>query len=519
MAKFLSRIFGRQPQQIAADAKPASMLNRTGVDGLTNFVSGMGTLNDPAQYDKYLPESNLDRVTADAIFRSSWLGKRVVTTIADDMVREWRTVMWDGSQDEDGVFDITREEERMQVPKRVHSAIKWARHYGGAIIVMLIKGQTSREAMAEPLEVEKVKKGDLLNLVVYDRWRVYGTPPDKRDYSNQDLVVPYLNQDMSDPNFGLPGMYYLADTSTSAHHSRVIRFDGEELPWTEWMRNAMWHDSVYKSLYRALKSYDSLMLGCSQIVRKASVEVFSASGLADLLSTDGGTDKAKLRYQLLAMMMSMYGVVAIDKDQESFDRKPATFAGLRDLADRFAVDVAGAADVPMTRLFGQSPGGLNATGESDLQNYDNHIAARQRSNLSPQMYALDQVLVRSALGHMPDDYRIQWNPLRQMSAKDKAEIEKMNAERDAAYIDRDVVTPKAAARELRAAGTYPNLTQEDVDEAEDVGEEITPPGFVPMLPGAKVPPVAPTKAGEEQEPEDDDEQDEEATPAPERKTA
>jgi len=477
MSNFISRMFPKRP--VAADAitqaeSAAAAQRRTAFDGLANYISGMGTLADPAQHDRYLSETNMDRVTADAIFRSSWLGRRVVTTIADDMVRGWRTVMWDGSQDDDGIFDIAREEERLQVPKRVHSAIKWARHYGGAIVVMLIKGQTSREAMAEPLDVEQVKQGDLQNLVVFDRWRVYGTPPNVRDYSNTAPLVPHLNQTMDDPNFGLPEMYYLADTGSPIHHTRCIRFDGEELPWYEWARNAMWHDSVYKSLYRALKSYDSLMLGCSQIVRKASVEVFSAAGLADLLSSNEGTTKAQTRYQLLSQMMSMYGVVALDKDQETFDRKPATFAGLRDLADRFAVDVAGAADVPMTRLFGQSPGGLNATGESDLQNYDNHIAARQRSNLSPQMNALDQVLVRSALGRMPEDYRFEWKPLRQMSQKDKAEIDKLNADRDAVYIDREVVMPPVIARELRAAGTYPNLTQEDVDDVAEVGETITP---------------------------------------------
>jgi len=37
-----------------------------------------------------------------------------------------------------------------------------------------------------------------------------------------------------------------------------------------------------------------------------------------------------------------------------------------------------------------------------------------------------------------------------------------------------VVMPPVIARELRAAGTYPNLTQEDVDDVAEVGETITP---------------------------------------------
>ena len=509
MPNFLSRLFSRG--HVAADAAPpfpSPPPGRFALDGLTNYLTGMGSSDDPAEHDVYLlPEGGVDRTTADAIYRSDWLGKRVVTTIADDMTREWRDVLWDGSRDDDGVFDVKREEDRLQVPKRILSALKWARHYGGSIVVMVIKGQIQREAMREPLDVTKIKKGDLLNLLVYDRWRVYGTPPEKRDYSNPDIVVPYLNQTFDDPNFGQPGMYYLADSSLGIHHSRCIRFDGNELPWTEWARNGMWHDSVYQVLMRAIKSYSSLMAGCSAIVRKANIDVFASEGLADLVSTNAGTTQAKARYHLLSLMMSMYGIAVIDKDQETFERKPAQFAGLRDLCDRFALDVAGAADVPLTRLFGQSPGGLNATGESDLQNYDNHIAARQRSNLTPQMYQLDRVLVRSALGHMPDDYRFTWNPLRAMSAKDKSAIQFQNAQRDDIYLTQEVVQPEHVGRELRADGVYPNLTEEDVDVAKQVGEVVTPPeagtakGGNGKKPGALAVPVVPGE-GEEAEEEE-----------------
>jgi phage-related protein (TIGR01555 family) len=494
MANFISRVFSRR---VAADASsvPTVETNRMAADGLTNYLTGMGSIHDVERHDRYLPESGIDQVTADAIFRSDWLGKRIVSTIADDMVREWRNVMWDGSQDEDGVFDIVREENRLQVRKKVHSAIKWARQYGGSIVVMIPRG-ASREVMSEPLDVEKVKKGDLVNLVVYDRWRVYGTPAEARNYSRADMLTPYFNQDLSDPNYGLPDMYYLADVAVPIHHTRCIRFDGEELPWSEWLRNGMWHDSVFKTVYRALKSYGALMAGASTLVRKANVDVFSSAGLADLLSSNAGTTQAQQRYHLLSLMMSMYGIAVLDKDQESFERKPVTFTGLRELCDRFALDVAGAADVPLTRLFGQSPGGLNATGDSDAQNYDAHIAARQVSDVSPQLEKLDQVMVRSALGYMPDDYRSEWNPLRVMTKKEEAEINEANARTASAYLDRDVLRPEHVARELRANGVYPNLTQEDGEDADQDEEMVSTPPQPPP------PPPPPVRA--EVPPEDDD---------------
>jgi uncharacterized protein len=35
--------------------------------------------------------------------------------------------------------------------------------------------------------------------------------------------------------------------------------------------------------------------------------------------------------------------------------------------------VSGAADIPVTRLLGQSPAGMNATGTSDMKNYHDRI--------------------------------------------------------------------------------------------------------------------------------------------------
>lgn len=498
-----SFLSGKRPADLV-DPEPELVLSPTNralvaSDGLMNFVTGMGTSSDATTHSRYMPEVGLDRQQCDSLARSSWLGAKVRDCIVDDMVSEWRKPMWDGSQDDDGVFDIEKEEQRLQVPKRVHSGAKWGRHYGGNIMVMVIKGQTTRQQMAEPLDVEKVKKGDLINLVNYDRWRVYATPPDKRDYSKDaSTFVPYLNQNFDDPNFGLPEFYYLSDTSLKVHQSRCIRFGGVELPWIEWQKNAMWDDSIYKVIARSLTAYDELMSACRQLVKKASCDVFGAEGLVEQLADADGTAAAQQRYQALAFMMSVYNIAVIDKDKENFDRKPLTFAGLRELADRFALDVAGAADVPLTRLFGQAPSGLNTDGDSQAKNYNKHIKARQVANLSPQMQQLDQVLVRSALGYMPDDYKSEWCPLNQLSETENAAIGYQNAQRDQLNVTNKITTREACAIELRSKN--PNLPKDIVDKAKAADELAAKQAAAvpePSKPGEKS--AVPVKQVEQQE--------------------
>ena len=75
--------------------------------------------------------------------------------------------------------------------------------------------------------------------------------------------------------------------------------------------------------------------------------------------------------------------------------------------------LAAAADIPMTRFFGQSPAGMNATGESDMANYAAMIEAKRGAMLSDPMMMLDQVLARDAGIAEPPEYT--WRSLVDMS--------------------------------------------------------------------------------------------------------
>src|SRR5690606_2306274 len=100
----------------------------------------------------------------------------------------------------------------------------------------------------------------------------------------------------------------------------------------------------------------------------------------------------------------------------------ASFASLTDLMLAFLQQVSGAADIPMTRLLGQSPGGLNASGEPDLRNYYDHVSAQQEMVLAPAMALLDECLIRSALGSRPPEVFYTWSSLWQTKDTERAEI-------------------------------------------------------------------------------------------------
>ena len=511
-----------QVQQTAIDSPGTpGTINPFAIDGLVNFVTGMGTTSDKTTYSKYVPGPPIDRLTADAMFENSWSCKRLVVTPADDMVRKWRKVSWDGmdkGKAEKGLPAILAEEKRVQVKRRVHQCIKWSRLYGGCIGVMMIKGQASAEAMREPLELDRLKKGSLLGILPFDRWRVYGMPPSKaalvQGQANVDasIVAPYLNQSLGDPNFGLPEYYFLADTLVQVHHSRCVRFNGEELPWYEWMRNALWDDSVLRAVKTATKNYDSIVAGAGTMITEANQDVISAEGLWDLLTTDEGTVTAMKRYQLLNAMKGTTRMMILDKDKETYTRNPAQFSGVAQMLSDSRTDLAGAYDMPQTRLFGQSPGGLGSNGSGEQDNWDDHIQAKQSLDLGPQIDAIDQVLARSALGYMPDNFQSEFNPLRQLGEVQASTVRVNKANSDKTWFDMGVASEGLIARERSNDGSFETMEDGDVQMAKELGEarsekemddllnppEAVPPG-VPAVPGEVVAGAAP-KPDEEGKP-------------------
>jgi uncharacterized protein len=178
------------------------------------------------------------------------------------------------------------------------------------------------------------------------------------------------------------------------------------------------------------------------------------------------------RFQNAAMMKSFNRMLLLDAT-ETYDKKSNNFSGLNLIVQQFMVDVCGAADIPMTRLFGQSAGGLNATGAGDIRNYYDMLKAKQEAELRPQLEYLDQIIYRHATGKPPpDSYEWDFKSLWQTSGKEQAEIEKIRADRDKIYMDSAVVSEGVVAAELLQTGTYKSMTDKDVANVAELGSKI-----------------------------------------------
>jgi phage-related protein (TIGR01555 family) len=145
---------------------------------------------------------------------------------------------------------------------------------------------------------------------------------------------------------------------------------------------------------------------------------------------------------------------------------------LQGVYENVILDVCGAADIPCTRLFGRSATGLNATGEGDEKVYNGNVEKRQKTTVLPILNRLYPLLMVSTWGHIPDDYSIEFNPVRVSDIHDMARVAEFSERAVSDAYKNGLIDKATAMMELRAmklnTGMFTNITDEMIDAARDI---------------------------------------------------
>lgn len=424
-------------------------------DGLVNVVSGLGTQKAKRSFNQFKFSALSDFGSLDAAYQSNWLARQIVDVPAEDMTREWRSIKCEDAE------AIRVEEDRLRVPVTMNEGLCWGRLYGGAGVLM-ITGQD----LAKPLNLNRVKKGGLQRLIVFDRF---------------DMTALTLNTwNVLAENYLQPEFYSIRGGSQQIHWSHFSKVMGARLPRRQMMQTQGWGDSELRKCLDDIMDIVASKDGIAELMQEANIDVITREGLTDELANDQDATIIK-RYEMFSLMKSTINMALLDKE-ESLDRLTLNLSGVAPVIETFMTWISGAADIPVTRLFGTSAKGLNATGDGDMSNYYNSIRSKQNTHLDPAMHALDEVLVRSALGYMPDDFNYDWNPLEQLNEKEIAEAAKARAETDIAYLDANVIQVSQVQRKLQSSEAYqfedakiaelekledPNMFDEPIDDELD----------------------------------------------------
>ena len=441
------------------------------------------------------------------------------------MTRAWYKLST--SLPEAAVRDLHRLEAWHNVKQEIANAIRWARLYGGSIALIVLRGEENR--LDQPIDYDLLLPNCFQGLLVLDR--AQGIEPSQElvtDLDDPDFGLPmyytveletgsysessiqnskptaaagrrsldFARDDMRDAqdDTGAGNMVwngtdsatvkpleYANDSisyhapvyqSVKIHHSRVLRFVGRELPYMEMVAENYWGASELEHIWDELQKRNATSANIAQLVFQANITTLKMGHLGQHLAM--GTEKQRLD-ALQAMetenrLRTSFGLQIMNAD-DSLENHSYSFGGLSEIYEAFMMDMAGAAEIPATKLFGRSPQGMNSTGEADLRNYYDMIAQMQERCLRPALEKLVPIMAISCWAYVPNDLEIVFQPIMTTSPAEKAElVQKLTSDVIEAF-KCGLITKEQALAELEsrgeALGVYNKIRVESFFQSEE----------------------------------------------------
>lgn len=433
-------------------------------DSFANLFAklGIGTDNISSGATYGFNPVSRNRVLLEWMHRGSWLAGVAIDLVANDMTRAGVTIR--GELKPEKIEEIEEYATQMGVWNSINETIKWSRLYGGCIAVLLIDGQD----VSKKLRLETVGRDQFKGLLPIDRWS----------------LQPVLNNlvEQFGPHLGMPQWYDImpgtrALAGKRVHYSRIIRLGGIQLPYWQSLTENLWGESELERLYDRMVAFDSATQGAAQLVYKAYIRTYKVKGLREIIATGGpGMDGLTKYVDMMRRFQSIEGITLMDGEDEFEGESHTAFTGLSDALMQFGQQLAGALQIPLVRLFGQSPAGLNSSGESDLKTYYDGINQRQVATLKVPLTDVYRAIAQSLGIKVPDGFSIKFNPLWQLNETEKADVASKTTETVTKALEAGTVSQKIAMQELKQSseitGVWTNITDKDINTA----EEDLPPG-------------------------------------------
>lgn len=398
---------------------------------LTNIGSSLSRTNQ-AEVKEY---NRLTYSQLSSLYSNNGLAKRIVQCLVDDAVRSG---FFNSAND-----DLKKEFKRLKVNNVLKEAGYFSRLYGGSLILLIVDDGLGLE---EPLNEKRINK--IANLKVYNRHWIF--------WNVDDLVTdPYH------PNYSKPAYYSIQPPNIGnekpilkVHYSRCIILDGLIVDNLRRATNQGWGDSVFISCYEVLKHYDLTSVASVEIVQDFIQVIVKLNDLDQKMIRQNGRKDIHDRLEALDLSRSISNTILVDANKEDYEKKASTVTGLSDLWTKFEQAICGATGYPMTRLFGQSPGGLNSTGVSDMRNYYDLVSAYRTDEMEYVIDRLINLILLQKEYKGDKDSSWSFNSLVEQTDLERAELKEKHAKIDWGYIDRGAIDPRECWQERFGSGEF-----------------------------------------------------------------
>ena len=426
-----------------------------------NTIQDRGAIQTPASWslNPYFNNNYYYRWQAlTLLYFTSWEARKIVEIPIQDAFRIKPELV--GIEEPEKVA-LLNACDKLQLFYKMRRAAMQERLLGGSAV--LIGVAEEQDDPAKPLDITQIDKGDLkfLNVV-----------------SLNQMQKPEYNTDPFSENYDKPEYYSINGIKT--HVSRMVVFDGEPLfnySTQRLMQNFRinpqgFGESVLVPLWDAIMRCIGTQQAGYQLIQKASVTLVKAEQLLNLEGTKMG-DIAVKQLQEMAEMISIYRAAILKGKGVEVEENSANFGSVPELLMSYLQILSAASDIPASRFLGQAPGGLNATGDGDLENYYNNIAAYQETRLDPKYERLFDILGRSVLGkekwlRIKPNFEIEFESLWNLKGTEKVQVDQTTVDMLRNLKADGIIPAEKVIDEINAKKIF--VSELEKDEIPDINE-------------------------------------------------
>jgi phage-related protein (TIGR01555 family) len=424
-------------------------------DSWVNHATNLGVSTSRTNNTVYIPNLVLSKRTLEGLYNDDGIAQRIVESVVADSLK--------GFINAD--VALLAEMKRIKAKQKIFEAGSFGRLYGGALLVAFID---DGQELSKPLNLERIHK--VSSLQVFDRYQVR--------FEEEDIC-----HDIYQEHFGEPEIYTIVkqqygymkgeELCFKVHASRCFLFGGQRLSSTATIRNKGWDGSILQACHNSIRNYAIINNSSVEIVQDFVQPIMKMSGLSDKASS-GELDAVRRRLELIDRSRSSQNTIMLDSEGgEEYTKLPSTVSGLSELWEQFSETICATTGIPASRLFGRSPSGLNASGESDMKNWHDIVSTYREDQIEPCITWLTNIMQNQQnWQEKPTDFTWAFPLLDNPSEAELAEIRKKYAEIDAIYIDRGGISASGAWQERFGSGQFQRDIQlakiEEVDEEEEI---------------------------------------------------
>lgn len=359
-----------------------------------------------------------------------------VTTIADEMTKRWIEFKVDG-EDDSALADDLKTLQKASLDfglKDIFNEAAQKCDFDGGCLVYINTGETRDEVLERPLYMDPniIGQGSIKGFVLVEAVNLYpglynAVDPLRKDYFRPDHWM-VLGRKIHRSRF-----LYFAPNKLSVLLRPAYNFFG--IPTAQLALDYVAHFTKTRE-------------AAQRLLTKFSQMVFKSDVLAQILSGGSSLDDVNRRMQLFAQYRDNDSIVLIDREKEDIVKLDTPLNGVIDVPRQALEFVAAMFRMPVVKLLGISPAGMNATGEYDESNFYEHVSSKQEKILGRPVETINKLLQLHLFGAIRPTIKAEFCALTEEDETQKATTQNLKTGNVVSLVTAGVISEEEARQFL-----------------------------------------------------------------------